>query len=482
MKIALRNALLVFLATVLALTLAGCKASESPGTTYEVSGGYREFYRSLGGEDVFGPAISESFVYENNECQYTVNALLCLDPSGKGTERYRLYPLGLALGMREEPNTNDPTTSSMVVNGFSIYEEFIPFYSDLSGVAFAGNPITQARINYAQQRIEQFFENVGFYRNFSDPAGQVHLLAYGAASCADRCAYQPAVDAIIHTSTTLEVGQVFSAGLEKIGDATIFGAPLTQAYLAADGKQEQVYQNAVIFAAPGSSTVQLRPVAIILEMPSSPPGAKIYSNQDGMVFYTIEGVLGYHVPILFDDFIDAHGGMRISGNPIAEVSENQIGVYRQCFENYCLEYIPANPAEEQMQLSALGSLYLDKMRATNAMQDYFVISPSTVAIRVSEEFKQLSASHSQRISIMLVRQSDDQPISGLESVLQISLPDGDVYKNTLPPTTAEGTASILIPTLQGVPNGSILPYQVCLTGSVSEPVCAGGSYIFWTKP
>ena len=68
-------------------------------------------------------------------------------------------------------------------------------------------------MNYAQQRIEQYFENVGFYRNFSDPAGSVHLLAYGAASCAERCAYQPAVDAVIHTSTTLEVDRVFSAGL-----------------------------------------------------------------------------------------------------------------------------------------------------------------------------------------------------------------------------------------------------------------------------
>lgn len=482
MKPALRNALLVFLATVLALTLAGCKASESPGTAYEVSAGLREIYRSLGGQDVFGPAISQLFDYENNECQYMVNALLCLDPSAAGTQRYRLYPLGLALGMREEPNSNDPTTSSMVVNGFSIYEEFIPFYSGLSGVVYAGNPITQARMNYAQQRIEQHFENVGFYRNFNDPAGKVQLLAYGAASCADRCAYQPAVDAVIHTSSTLEVDRVFSAGLEKIGDATIFGAPLTQAYLAADGMQEQVYQNAVIFAAPGSTTIKLRPAATILEMPSSPPREKVYSNKDGMVFYTIEGVLGHHMPIIFDDFINAHGGMRISGNPIAEVSESSPGVYRQCFENYCLEYIPVNPPEEQIRLTALGGLYLDKMRAINVLEDNFVISPSTVAIQVSNGFMQISAGQSRRISIVLTRQSDDQPISGLESVLQISLPDGSVYKNNLPATSGEGTASILIPALNGVPNGSILPYQVCLSGSVSEPVCASGTLLLWTKP
>jgi hypothetical protein len=246
--------------------------------------------------------------------------------------------------------------------------------------------------------------------------------------------------------------------------------------------QEQVYQNAVIFAAPGSTTIKLRPAATILEMPAAPPREKVYSNKDGMVFYTIEGVLGHHVPILFDDFINAHGGMRISGNPIAEVSENSPGVYRQCFENYCLEYIPVNPPEEQIRLTALGDLYLDKMRAINVLEDNFVISPSTVAIQVSNGFMQLSAGQSRRISIILTRQSDDQPIPGLESVLQISLPDGSVYKNSLPATSGEGTASILIPALNGVPNGSILPYQVCLSGSVSEPVCASGTLLLWTKP
>jgi hypothetical protein len=201
-----------------------------------------------------------------------------------------------------------------------------------------------------------------------------------------------------------------------------------------------------------------------------------------MVFYTVEGVLGYHVPILFDDFINAHGGMRISGKPIAEVSQSAPGVYRQCFENYCLEYLPANPPEEQIRLSPLGSLYLEHMRAANALQDYFVISPSTIQMKVSEESASVAAGQSQRISIQLLRQGDGKPVPGLESVLQITLPDGSLYESTLPMTSGEGTASILVPALDGIPNGSILPYRVCLSGSVSEPVCAGDSYVLWTKP
>lgn len=471
---------------LLMLGLAACAQSKNGvttgGTTYEVSSGFREVYRSLGGEEVLGPAISQSFSYETYECQYTVTSLMCLNPSATGTSRYFLYPLGMALGVREEPVADAQSTSSFVVNGFPVYEEFIAPYNKLSGVTFAGNPITQARMNYSQQRIEQYFENVGFYRNFSDPAGKVKLLAYGAASCGERCNYQPTVDAAIRPLDSMQTDQVFSAGLEKIGDTTLFGAPLTQAYLAADGMQEQVYQNAVIYAAPGSNAIHLRPVPMILGLPTTIPAQKIYGSQEGMVFYPVDGALGYHVPILFDDFITAHGGIKISGYPIAEVSEILPGTYRQCFENYCIDYLPANPQDEQIALAALGSLYLDKLRETNALQESAVISPSTVLLQVSEKYKLLRPGQSQTISISLRRQTGGEPVPGLESRLLITLPSGTTHEEALPATTADGTSSIIVSELKGIPNGSILPYQVCLTGSIAEPVCAESSFVIWTLP
>jgi hypothetical protein len=476
------------LLVVFLLVACGCSGngsnsySVSGGTTYEIAPGFREFYNSLGGENVLGAGISQSFPYEKYECQYTVNALLCLNPVQSGSGRFALYPLGAALNVREQPVENPESISNRVVNGYPIYEEFFALYDSFGGPQYVGNPLTQARLNYAQQRIEQYFENVGFYRNFSDPAGTVNLLAYGAASCDERCNYRPGVDSLLLTSPTLETDLVFTEGLEKLGDSSIFGSPLTQAYLATDGAQEQVYQNAVIYSEPGSSIVRLRPISTLVGMPTTEPGQKIYTNQNGMVFYSVKGVLGYHVPIIFDDFITAHGGTKTSGNPISEVSEVQSGLYRQCFENYCLDYSPGYPEGQQIQLTPLGNLYLEKIRSSVAVQQNFILSPETVEVRVTELYKQLPASQSQSIALTVIRRADQQALEGLESELLIVLPDGSVYKTKLAATASDGTSSILVPAFNDIPNGSILTYQVCLKGGVSQPICAGGSYLVWTNP
>ena len=217
--------------------------------------------------------------------------------------------------------------------------------------------------------------------------------------------------------------------------------------------------------------------------PPTPPGAKVYSNQDGMVFYTVEGVLGYHVPILFDDFINAHGGMRISGKPIAEVSESMPGVYRQCFAELLPGIHPRqSPRAADPACSARQPLPRQNARHQRAAGLFRHLT--RYGCHARERGNQASFPPGKPSASVLCScaRVTLKPIPGLESVLQISLPDGSVYESTLPATSAEGTSSILIPALTGIPNGSILPYQVCLSGSISEPVCAGGSYIFWTKP
>ena len=114
---------------------------------------FREFYAALGGESLLGPAISKIFDYDKFECQYTVNALICQDPLLSGESRFSLYPLGNALQIRAEPAPVDPEAADLVVNGYTVFEEFIPVFDRLSGEGYAGNPITQVRINYTQQRI-----------------------------------------------------------------------------------------------------------------------------------------------------------------------------------------------------------------------------------------------------------------------------------------------------------------------------------------
>ena len=473
----MRSLKLFTLLLVLTLALTACgKAQRS--VTYRIDPSLRGFYESLGGKDLLGPAISELFTYDNNQCQYTVNSLLCIDPQ----KNVSLYPLGLNLITSQPAAEESPTSTSLVVGGIPVYEEFIPLYKELSGASITGLPLARARMNYTRQRVEQYFENIGIYRNFSEDPSKVKLLAYGAAACSALCTYTPSVGAAIDSSPIPETDRAFLAGLEKIGDTSIFGTPLTRAFLASDGMLEQVFQNAALYTTPGSSVIHLRPVSVIIGKPSTPAGPKLFGNKEGMVFYAVDGKLGYHVPQLFDDFISEHGGTAISGMPIAEVSEDSSGVYRQCFENYCLLYTPAAESAQQLILEALGNDYLARISPADINGETVVISPSTVRLRVEAQTTLLQPDHEQRIEMMLNSQLDDQPMAGIQAQLVVTRPDGTPWSAEIPATLGNGKSSVNVPFLEHVPNASIMRYEVCLTGIIAEPVCATGSYVQMKLP
>ena len=362
-------------------------------------------------------------------------------------------------------------------------EEFIPKFDSFSGERFAGAPLSEVRLNYAQQRIEQFFENVGFYRNFSDAPGTVQLLSYGAAACDKKCNYSPKLEALLIRAAKAADDQPFLPQLGRIGGATVFGEPLTQPYIAPDGAQEQVYANAVLYSPAGKSeTVRLRPLPRLLNMLSSEPGVQTYGNQNGVVFYPVNGNLGYHVPLIFDEFIADHGGLEISGNPIAETIEYEPGLYRQCFENYCLDYRPSASEDLRLSIAPLGSAYLNQIQGNQTQTQPLVVSPETVEIHVSEQYKQLPANSPQKIDILVFKKNDQQPLAGFESDLTINLPDGSAYEAAIPETQNDGRASVIVPGMNNIKNGSILTYTVCLKAATSQPVCAGGSYLIWNTP
>lgn len=461
----------------------GSQNSANAGKTYEVAPEFREFYNSLGGENTLGPAISKLFTFQTFECQYTANTLICQNPTLTGSSRFGLYPLGNSLNVFESPDASAPAESSRVVNGYSIYEEFIPLYDQFSGLQYTGNPISQVHINYSQERIEQYFENVGFYRSFNDAPGEVKLLAYGALACDTECSYSPSIDSLIISTESAGNNQPFLPQLGKIGGATVFGTPLTQPYIASDGAQEQIYTNAVLYSPAGrSSEVKLRPLAILLGMLTTNPGPQVYGNQDGVVFYAVQGDLGYHVPLIFDEFISTHGGLEISGDPVAETIEVQPGLYRQCFENYCLDYQPSAASDQQVSMAPLGSQYLENMQGVNSGEKPLVVSRETILLQVSEQYKCLPPTSPQRIDIVVLKKEDQKPLSGFESTLDLLLPDGSHYTSDISATQEDGKASVIIPAMNSIQNGSILTYQVCLKAAAVEPVCTSGNYLIWNIP
>ena len=61
---------------------------------FPVDKSFREYYRSMGGADLLGPTITESFAWNDSLCQYTENALMCFNHLAKSTDRFSLFPIG----------------------------------------------------------------------------------------------------------------------------------------------------------------------------------------------------------------------------------------------------------------------------------------------------------------------------------------------------------------------------------------------------
>jgi hypothetical protein len=159
--------------------------------TYPVSPVFKEFYNSLGGEKLLGPAISPLIESGRIQSQFVEAALMTYDPFGKEGGEFRFAPLGVMLGISEPPIENQDTTDSVYINGHVVFPEFLQFFQQLGGEGVVGRPLTEAHHNPEKNRIEQYFENLGFYRFTFDPPGTVRLLAYGAYVCDFACKYSP---------------------------------------------------------------------------------------------------------------------------------------------------------------------------------------------------------------------------------------------------------------------------------------------------
>lgn len=472
----------LILTLTMLFTLAGCErtlSTAASGKTYPVSPSLLAFYNRLGGEAVLGPAISKLEDNPIGQCQYTVNVLLCMNPMVAGDESFSLYPLGNELNVREVPGT--PAADGTAVSGFTPYEEFIPIFDRFVQTTYAGNPISPVHINYAQQRVEQHFEKVGFYRNFSDPIGTVKLLAYGAAACTRGCNYHPAAEAQL-TNPSLSLDDLNL--MEKLGiltDKSAFGKALDKPHTAADGSLEQVFTG-VVLVQDATGVVRLRPLSTILAMPAKAPGEKLYDYASGVVFYATNDTLGYHVPIQFDTFINTHGGTSISGDPISEIYEYESGHFRQCFTNYCLDFTPSKREDKQVSITPLGKLYLAMDQTVLAQPATPQPEPPAILLQVSETLLKVSTSEAQTIHVTALNAADQTPVAGIETEITLLLPKEKTWSATLAPTAADGTAVITLPILKNIQNGSILAYKVCTTSVTSAQACAEGSYLVWTTP
>lgn len=440
---------------------------------------FKEFYQALGGEQILGPAISTLEIRENNlQCQYVERALMCFNPMATDASRFMLYPLGLQLGIQRDafPANSVVSTGARVVDGFPIYEKFIALYDRLYGARYVGRPLTELRINQDLQRVEQFFENVGFYQNLNDPNGQVYLIPYGAYLCGGSCSSHLNEYWSIVKSNTAD--QPYASEVARLGGPAVFGSLLLKPQMSEDGNLQQVYTNAIFYAPPDSpNLVRLRPLPLILGYEVQPPAERIVHDQ--LVYYDINGGPGHNVPKPFDQFIAAHGGRDLAGYPLTEVVRLDDGTFRQCFENYCLLYDMSASEMMRVRMLPLGKEYLERNPAPPEAQILNIFSKDRIALAVSADKPTLNDNEEQVIRMVVQQKDTGQPLERVEATLMLQFPDRPSIRYTFSPTDADGTAVLTIPSQPNLANGSRLLYQVCLNLPSEQPICKMDSYLIW---
>ncbi len=461
--------------------LAACAGTaQNPISTFDLDPLFTEFYALLGSEAILGPAISPLFQYNQLQCQYLENALLCHNPDNAIIDQFNIYPLGGAMGIADAPLSIEAPSGQRVVDGYIIHTDFVPLYDQLYGARYVGRPLTQARVNTPLQRVEQYFDNVGFYHRFNDPPGVVHLLSYGVYACGTGCVYPASAESQV-TLALPSYTQPFLSALYSFNGIPAFGDALGEPFMNTEGNWEQVFRHVAISAPPDQPALaSLRPLSLLLEKSASAPHPEMYGESDGVVFIPTSGNLGYHVPIAFDNFVRLHGGYEVSGLPISEAVDNGGGIYRQCFTNYCLDYMSQSTSGSLVRMVELGVEY-QAWVAERLNAPGYKLRPSSVVLQLSESYASVTTDATQQINLVLLNAETQQGLSNVEAILTVFYPDKSTYSVHMPPTSLDGASSVMVPPRTGTPNGSIILYEVCLNVPSDEPICAEETYLIWNN-
>jgi hypothetical protein len=497
--------------------------------TYPVDPVFTEFYDYLGGESVLGQALTPLILSESKKSQYVEAGLMVYDPLATESERHQLAPLGNDFGFLEPPVEDPGDPGLRYIDGHIVYPEFVPFYDRLGGAQFVGRPLTEARHNPEKNRIEQYFENLGFYRLDWDEPGKVRLIAYGAYACDERCRYQVPSASIPARRGFLP--EPFASSASKLG-LNLLGRTLSEPHLAADGHLEVIFENVVLVMGPQAEEeavpdeptliprvwlpltmmdqaevipldllripeyywlpvisnqlpspegeivrlvrdVFLRPIVAMLGIPSSPPVKQIPGSL--MAFFPVEGDLGFHIPLYFMDWLEENGGIEISGPPSGEAFPVNGGVFRQCFTNLCLDFDPQAPEGQQLHPAPLGVTYKEKFfQLASGFQTEQ--SLEGVSLQAWEEKPYILPREMQEIHILI--EEAGVPLANREPVLTLTLADNSQQAYPMKPTDEHGQTSVQVGPIQA-PNGTLIAYEACLSRIDGQKLCVQDHFLVW---
>ena len=463
-------------AGLLLLILTACsgwRGEEAPPAAegYPVDPVFREFYELLGGEPVLGPVISPVFQTGGLQYQYTVAVLMEYDPQALESDRFRLSPLGLDMGLQDLPAPPPERQDVLYLNGHVVFEDFVALYDRLGGLSYAGKPLTEVRHNLEKRRFEQYFENVGFYRLEDAPGEQASLLAYGAWKCGLSCRHAPPSASIV-TLPSLSAAP-FIQNVNRLG-SDFTGFALTVPYLSQEGAMEQVFENLVMVVnldRPG--LVSYRPLPLHLGI--LPETMETPAEKPGFTFFEINPRQGYQIPDHFLEYISSHGGLEVSGIPIGRLADLGNGIFRQCFTNLCLEERQDRPERQRIHPAPLGYSYREVFYSLAAGEP---AEPQQVRIELWESQPPAAEHSAQELGVTL--SANGNPLTNLTPILTFDLPGGVSRVVTLPATDQEGRSRLILESFPAR-DGSLIPYQICVTSRVQQAYCVRDSFVVWNS-
>lgn len=461
------------LVIILGLLLVACAApraepSAMAASPYVIEPVFEEFYRFLGGSARAGLPISPGLVEGNIQKQYIEAGLMVYNPALAPSEQFSLAPLGQQLGVWDAPLPDTNLPDALFVDGYIIYKGFEDLYRQLGGQRYVGKPLTGMRFLQDQGRVEQYFENLGFYLNVNEPEAEVRLIDYGSQVCGQGCGV-PASSPAAVVQSQLAYGEPFTSAAAALGEG-VLGQRLAGPYQLADGSIEVIYQNMVLYVHPQQPGAVLpRPVTALLGILPEPRTTRL--ENANLTFFSLEGDFGYNVPLVFNEYIIQRGGYELFGAPIAELQPTDGGA-SQCFVNACLRYQGG-----AVNLLPLGLEYRTKFYDQTSPQVQAAFEQ--IRIDVWEARAQVSSTEGQTIYASL--HANGQLLQGLQPYLELTPPSGSPQRYTFPPTDANGQTQLSVPPVPGQ-NWELVVYKVCLEGLHEATRCTTDSYRIWGNP
>ncbi|MBS1248583.1 MAG: hypothetical protein MAG431_00135 [Chloroflexi bacterium] len=460
----------------------------------DVTPRFREAYGILQweGEYILGESVSSLCKTPDTEVerQYFENGVLVYNPYV--SPHYYLDTLDNNLIPGHVVPLKNVPTSARLVGDWILLNEFVSLYEE-HGERWLGEPTTSTLWNPQLERYEQYFENMAAFRYEGDPPDRVRFLPagemkYSLTGCGEVGLENPLVSPPVDPSYSGELDSNLAKVAESRLGSSFVGLQLTGDFWADDGKKELIYENVAIYADESSPMgISLRPLPVILGYPTD----SLETPQEGMYFRAISGEQGYNIPGYFNSFISLHSGHELAGEPISRLQDLGNSITQQCFENYCLRYDPKLSPREQVSLLPLGIEYKGSVDTSGSSPSSTSPSSSTssapsptplptqtpaLEMFIWVLYSQITSVQSQMFGVC-VQAGDDALYEYSARLLFPS--DGNNF--SFPSPDDKGCAYVKLPPIEKS-NGTLIEYQVCITSSWGERLCANDNFLIWGNP